>query len=93
MANFVFTLVVIAASLIAAPTVALLSVESGAAAPAIALAPMMAWAENLRGSVEPALAGTRTLADKLRSTRPLIMVIMSLSILSCRTLGIYKVAA
>src|ERR1700693_5334155 len=41
-ANLVFTLGVIAASLIAAPTVALLSVESGAAAPASVLAPMMA---------------------------------------------------
>lgn len=39
------------------------------------LTPMMSWADNLRSSVEPALAGARELAETVRRIRPVIMVV------------------
>jgi len=37
--------------------------------------PMTAWADNLRESVEPALAGTRALAEGMRHARRVLMVV------------------
>jgi CheY-like chemotaxis protein len=39
------------------------------------LAPVMSWARNLPGKVEPALAGARELAETVRGARPVIMVV------------------
>lgn len=37
--------------------------------------PLSSWANNLREQIEPALAGTRVLADQVREIRPIVMVV------------------
>jgi CheY-like chemotaxis protein len=39
------------------------------------LTPMLSWARDLRTGVDPALAGTRVLAESVRKLRPVIMVV------------------
>jgi CheY-like chemotaxis protein len=39
------------------------------------LIPMQSWAANLRGNVEPALAGAIELVEHMRNARPVIMVV------------------
>lgn len=52
-----------------------LQIAQARRAAAGSVGPVGAWARKFRSQIEPALAGTRALTDKLRGIRPVIMVV------------------